>query len=520
MGFRIIYAAAALTTASASSGERPKLYTPAVKAFFNDVVSPVERSRQLADDDGAGSRATIDLSDYSFRYARCQTLTMWNDEAAAQGDDGYNYGVRQSVTTAEDFVVFRFCPTESCVDGSSYGNNGNPYGCTSGYGEYMLPLVDYLEERFNYLENKRLQHCSKCVDAGCPDYSNGANYNYDAVDDNINYQGQDNSYYYNNDDQGGQTTYYKYSNANSNSYNGQYNNYYNHRRLSNYTDDDADPCEEACPDYNQTCGSEFYYNQDFSPATYFECSAIYGYNNQGQEIMLYVGAHCASRSGYYTNDNDIAIGLFSDQYCTQFVGDKIDIATFTNMPFENDMLKRYYSESCESCLAADLEYYDIDDDGDDGRISRSCAYLYGISAKCHKYMVGYNYTGANTTVSDYEKSVDEKNCAFIENVAAGKYSETGEIIISNKKYNNQKRKHSEHQEEVSAVALDQAVWLAGFALVNVGLLVYCVVIIRTIRSRKPWRKTGGGVATLATKVSHATEGLSSRNFNYKGGAMA
>jgi len=516
MGLRVIYAAVALTKASANTGERPKFYTPGVKAFFNDVVSPVERSRELGNDDAAGTRATIDLSDYSFRYARCQTLSMWNDEAAAQGDDGNNYGVRQSVTTAEDFVVFRFCPTDSCVDGSG---SGNPYGCTGGYGEYMLTLADYLDERFNYLENKRLQHCSSCVEAGCTDYSNGANYNYENVDDNVNYGGgQSNSYYYNNDDAGGQAYYYKYNNANANSYNGQYNNYYNHRGLAeNYTDDAYDSCDATCPSYNQTCGSEFYYDQDFTPSDFFECSAIYGYDDDGQRKMLYVGAHCAARSGsYYSNGNDIAIGLFSDQYCTQFVGNTYDIATFTGLPFEDDMLKRYYSESCETCLAADLEYYDIDDDGNEDKISRNCAYLYGISAKCHKYMVGYNYT--NTTISDYEKSVDEKNCAFIENVASGKYSETGEIIISNKKYNNQKRKHSEHQEESSAIAFDQALWLGGFAVINVALLIYSVIIIRSIRSRKPWRKTGGGTAALAGKISQAGMG-GQRNFNYQGGSL-
>mmetsp|Transcript_21323 Transcript_21323/g.48430 ORF Transcript_21323/g.48430 Transcript_21323/m.48430 type:complete len:398 (-) Transcript_21323:668-1861(-) len=368
---------------------KPRILTDDTKAFFKDVVIPSHNrrnSRYLANN-GNGVSSSVDLTDYSFRYARCQTLTMFNDEAAAVDDDN-NYGVRQSVTTAEDFVVFRFCPTDTCEDGST---SSNPYGCTSGYGEYLLPLADYLDERFNYLENKRLQHCSGCVKSGCPDYSNGANDGYENVDDYVKYNQGENSYYYNNDD-GGKTYYYKNNNGNADAYNGQYNNYYNHRMLADDDayGDDADACADACPNYNQTCGSEFYYDVDFSPADYFDCVAFDGYNDQGQQVEYYLGAHCAARSGAYSNDVDIAIGVFSDQYCTQYIGSQVDIASFTSLPFQDDLLKLYYKDHCESCATSDLEYYDTDDNETES-VSRSCAYLYGISAKCHKYM-GYNFT--------------------------------------------------------------------------------------------------------------------------------
>lgn len=98
--------------------------------------------------------------------------------------------------------------------------------------------------------------------------------------------------------------------------------------------------EEACQNYQETCSS---YGGDDEVVydDYFACVESADVNGDA----IYLGPHCKS------DGHSITIGLFSDEYCSEYVGDMVDLQSTTGIAIEEDSLDFYYSESCVSCDA-------------------------------------------------------------------------------------------------------------------------------------------------------------------------
>ena len=92
----------------------------------------------------------FDVSSYSLKYAGCSAISTFSD-AMAEANDGVS-----SIFSSMTYVVFRLCPTETCSPSSVYG-------CSSDYGEYMVPMGDWLEIISAYREEEFERYCDFCA---------------------------------------------------------------------------------------------------------------------------------------------------------------------------------------------------------------------------------------------------------------------------------------------------------------------------------------------------------------------
>lgn len=118
------------------------------------VAKPVENSQRLLDGEAEEeAQFTFDVTGYSLKYARCQMIEQYSDDAAEEGgedDEAYN-----SVLVRKRFAVFRLCPSSSC-------SSSRQMGCQNGYGEYMVDLGEYLDTMQRYNEELKESYCDFC----------------------------------------------------------------------------------------------------------------------------------------------------------------------------------------------------------------------------------------------------------------------------------------------------------------------------------------------------------------------
>ena len=111
-----------------------------------DEVDKQQQDNNYNNDNGDAAYP-YDLSTYSITFEKCQNVISWNDDLADEED-------ATTVLGLEHFVVFRLCPSDSCVT-----------SCSSDYGEYVLPLETYLasatEQSLRAFENT----CQQCEEA-------------------------------------------------------------------------------------------------------------------------------------------------------------------------------------------------------------------------------------------------------------------------------------------------------------------------------------------------------------------
>lgn len=245
---------------------------------------------QYVNDDG------LDLREYAFKYVGCQTVGTWSDNLAADED-------ATTVLAKSSFAVFRMCPADSC---STY----NKYGCLYDYGEYMIELEDYLAIVSQYRYAQYAEYCATCED--CMTGGGGNNRRRLADDDAANDDAA-------NDDAAAGDDAVN-DDAAAEEYQCQY----------------ADACanyQDACVDYSDD--EELFED-------YFQCAQLQDDNGN----VMYLGPHCMSDSA------SITIGLFQDEYCTEYVGNIADMEETTGLAFDESSLAFYSSESCVSCDAS------------------------------------------------------------------------------------------------------------------------------------------------------------------------
>lgn len=265
-------------------------------------AQPVPFPRQLANDD------SLDLTQFALKYVGCSSINTWSDDVAQDADAG-------SVFSMERFVIFRLCPSEYC---GSYGR----YGCDSGYGEYMVQMEDYLNIMADYHYDRFQTYCETCTDcmeADAVAYGNDADaYGDDGAGDDGAY-GDDNNRRRLADDDG-------YADG------------------DDAGDDAGDNAEyqcqysKACKNYKSAC--QYYEDlQADEHEEFFECTAV-----QNNDDVVYLGPHCNS------DGSTISIGVYADAYCTQYIGEKVDVEDYTGMDFTG-FSDFFSSSSCVSCLS-------------------------------------------------------------------------------------------------------------------------------------------------------------------------
>jgi len=346
---------------------------------------------------GGQNRSVVieSLAEFSVKYVGCNRLASFVDE-----DENGN-----AALINQNFVTYRLCPSDSC-------NDEGWTGCKSVYGEYMMNLEDFLTVQQEYVDEEYeyfCKYCERCV-------------------------------------------YYQ-----------------------NYFGD----CEqfEECEDYEESCSDEARKEMEeaegYSLDDFFECKAIkinsgdddegaaenYGYDNgeeqtdeyEGYEFddklnvaftdgVAYIGTHC--------NNGLVELGLFSDEYCTNYVGNQIDFFNATGYMQDAEAVQDVYVP--DGCLACDgdnimdsdfyfpendqeAEEYEKAQQEDQEFVSEICYNMYMSSAKCHQNMADSDAEAFE--LSEAEDLNQEVTCNFIEDVVRGYVDDEG-FVYSHQKSNN------------------------------------------------------------------------------------
>ena len=90
----------------------------------------------------------FDMSSYSLKYAGCSAIATYSDDLAQDED-------AETVFESDQYVIFRFCPTDYC-------SSSTVRGCQSNYGEYMVPIATWLDVMSDYREDELERYCEYC----------------------------------------------------------------------------------------------------------------------------------------------------------------------------------------------------------------------------------------------------------------------------------------------------------------------------------------------------------------------
>jgi hypothetical protein len=256
----------------------------------NNINIDIDRSLYYDDQanatDDSYANYGFNISAYSLKYAGCSSISTFSDDMAEDEDS-------TTVVETDQYAVFRFCPSDSCSDTTTYG-------CMDDYGEYMVPLYTWMTIVAEYREEEFERYCGYC------DACYAANY-YNSTDDG--------------------------------------NNNNNNRNLADDNDDGAAQAddyvancgyENACKGYYDLCNND---DDKVDYSQFFGCKA-YGASD---DLTLYIGPHCAK------DKSSIVIAPFQDDACSIYEGDTYDLATVTGLPFTSDALMEYYETDCIPC---------------------------------------------------------------------------------------------------------------------------------------------------------------------------
>lgn len=114
---------------------------------------------------------SVDLAGFALKYVGCQNVHTWNDDLVTEGSNPL---------AMNRFVIFRLCKANDC---SAY----NKWGCNFNFGEYVIPMEDYLAIMAEYHFEQFGRFCKTCYRCMHLDYysddddANAAAYN--ATDD-------------------------------------------------------------------------------------------------------------------------------------------------------------------------------------------------------------------------------------------------------------------------------------------------------------------------------------------------
>jgi len=472
-------------------------------------------------------------------------IKSFSDDLAQYNGDGY---VSSTILARDQFVVFRFCASDYCSD-------SKVYGCSEDYGEYILPLADYLTAMSTYTAERTAKYCNYCEN--CLGYNNGnrrlANADDaaagddaaaagddagqaaaadDAVaaaddggqqaaaddggqqaaaddggqqaaadDGNAAAQGDDaaaadagdDAGQANAADDGGQQAAANDDAVQQGDDAAQQQNADDNAAAA--TDDQNDAtstaCADACSSYDSKCANDN--AVDYS--NYLQCVEFQ--DDSGD--VYYIGPQCS------WDGKSIVISVFKDQYCNE-VMDSTNAANVTGIAFEDDGLADYYQSSCISCKESELPWEELDEDADADTVSEICETLYYESGKCNKNYKNFDsgvYGGYGS--GGLEQSVtDELVCSYIQNVLSG-YDESGEIYTGSSFFKSNSARANEFTQPT--VTPGQVFGIIFSVVACVGLAGYSCFLHRAIMKKAPWRPNRGGVAALAGQISRQNSGI-------------
>lgn len=274
------------------------------EAEYYEAEEEVEEQSYYAkawgSDDGYDySGLTFDLSQFSLKMHSCRSLTDFDIEELNKEEQAeekqYEKEELQEISypfSGIPYVNFRLCPTSTCQDDGWQG-------CREVYGNYMVSLEDYFQLTEEHLEEELEEYC---------DYCNSCNY------------------------------FYKYFNAQCE----YYDECQTYGNVCNDGDDDGEE-EVKYEEYLECTGVDKAYYQQYYNVAYQN-----GYNNrrteqaeEEEDDQVYLKVFC---------DGSIKIGIFSDNECTNYIGQTTTIYEATGLTIlEDDLEADFMNHNCIHC---------------------------------------------------------------------------------------------------------------------------------------------------------------------------
>lgn len=308
------------------------------------------------------------VSDYSIKFLGCHHVTQWaskeeqNNNQNANANNQYedvSLNAANGRIRSKGLVRFRLCPSGSC-------SNNFGVGCSSNYGEYVVDMHQFLQV---YIAWQMEETASKCSQ-----YRNSC---------------------------------YKqcYSSSNLNCYTNCYRNNGVEVSLCAATDSDGNN------QFQQVDGT----GNVFDLSDYLECAEYEIANNNGEDLVHYLGPYCSTQGG------DIRLGFFQDEYCSlpsAYQASYFEKQTGVEIPFTKSSI---VTTSCMSCEAqgdqnvnadGQSDYYNYDADGNRNyyvakEVNDLCGTMYMQSGKCetnlNKDDVPYPEEGACTYIESVKR---------------------------------------------------------------------------------------------------------------------
>lgn len=258
------------------------------------------------------------FSGYSLRYAKCQPVQYFSENAVLAGE--------YSPMVTQDIVVLRLCPQATCSDSSTYG-------CYYNYADYALTLNEYVKIMLKYTAKIRDYTCEWCEE--CRNGNGENNNNQNGRRRRLEEEQQDNE----GEEDQEQQEQEEDNEAQENNNNQQYNDdgYYSCDGYNTYCY--TYTCDGDDQDQNQNGddGNGNAYMDYEEYLDYIDCAEV-NYNN----YAYYVRPRCDGDS------NTFKMEVYYDNYCIQYAGSDITVKSL-GLGFKEGMFENYYGTTCIDC---------------------------------------------------------------------------------------------------------------------------------------------------------------------------
>ena len=270
------------------------------------------------------------VANMSLKFQGCYHTQQWNEEA--DGDEDI-------MISTQRLVRFRLCPSDTCSMESAAG-------CSSGYGDYVIGMEQYLEAYFEAVQQDQEYNCEYEATYGdcaaCENANDDEKCEYDCyMNKGMEYCVDNNPY----EEDNGQ------------------------EEEEEWELEDMAECRE----YNFDNGRKL-------------SSTEHGRRKLDGEAEYFVGAYCSENGGY------IYLGLFTEETCSQFADEYGGRETFSAMSYGKSLP---YSDTtmigteCMSCKEPNDDNQNNDNDQQDAdEVKESCEQLYEAAGKCEEGLSG------------------------------------------------------------------------------------------------------------------------------------
>jgi hypothetical protein len=280
--------------------------------------------RHLEEDGGNDDQNMYSFSGYSIKYAKCQPVQYFSEDAVAAG--------MRSPMVTNDIVILRLCPQSSC-------SQSREYGCVYNYAEYALSMSDYLQIMMEYSQQKKeytCDYCDACINEnqerrledggndGDGDDGNDQDEDEDGNDQDNDADAEEDG---NDEADDAYDANYDYSANNSCG-----DNWYT------YCSDYAYMCAEDGGD-DKSGGYNGGYNEyDYETyEAYMECAKV-----NYDDYAYFMKPTCNAYTGV------IEFGIYFDDYCSESASSKVSLNKL-GLGLSDSIFQEFYSGQCIDC---------------------------------------------------------------------------------------------------------------------------------------------------------------------------